>query len=136
MTVTVKGNVRGMRGVAKAIKAMPKVVGIEVAKRSSGALTAEAGASWDAGQTVYGSARPLGTHGNKLTLKKTGAARSLIKFIAAGTRMTASLPLKYFRYLIGKYNVMPTGATLPIKWVRRINDAADQVIPETLRRSA
>jgi hypothetical protein len=120
---------KGLGAVGKVIKAMPRTVGVEVSRQAAPALTGAAGGSWDAGQTVYGDARPLGVHGNTLDLRVTGAARSFIRFVAAGTRLTASLPLKYFRYLIGKYQVMPVGASpLPRRWTALLQAIVDKTI--------
>lgn len=129
MSGVIKRSGKGLASVSKGLKELPRVTGVEVGRRAAPALTGAAGGSWDAGQTVYGDARPLGTRGNKLDLRVTGAARRFIRFVAAGTRLTASLPLKYLRYLIGKYQVMPIGSSpLPRKWTELLRAIVNETV--------
>lgn len=94
-----------------------------VARRCAAEITERAQASYDSGQTVYGDARPTGVNGDALTLVRTGDTRNLIRFTSdGGTKIRCSLGgLKYAKYLIGKYKILPIGnAALPWRWIEII----------------
>lgn len=103
-----------------AIKALPLRIRTAVAKDAEAILTREVQDAYDGGQTVYGVARPLSkVTGQPLTLQKTGATRRDLSFVAVGTIVRAVLGRKYQRYLVGKYQVLPSGL-LPAVWREKI----------------
>jgi hypothetical protein len=110
--------------------AMPRVAAIEIAKRAAPALTRIMLQSFDAGQTVFGAARPLGTQGNILSLVVTGKARAWLHFNNdGGSRIRAVLPIPYGKYLVGKYTIMPIGNQgMPIKWRMTLDTLAAEVL--------
>ncbi len=114
-----KGSPQTLKGLANALRAMPKTVAAEVARQGAPAITGLAQAAYDGGTTVYGDARPEGVNG-PLTLVKSGDARRGVKFVAVGTQLRCVLGEKYVRYLIGKYRVLPNIA-LPSSWKAELN---------------
>lgn len=122
--------------VRSAMKGLPLRIRSVVAKDVAPMLTMAVQESYDSGQTAYSTPRPKGVSGAALTLKKTGATRSDIGFVAVGTIVRAVLGRKYQRYLVGKYGVLPTGR-LPAKWSEAIGgvirDFAEDFQREALR---
>lgn len=126
----VRGPVGNLRNLNKALRALPRRAAIEIARVAAPEITGLMRASFDAGQTVFGDARPLGSHGNVLSLVKTGDARRSLLFTSdGGTKIRASLPMKYAKYLIGKYRIMPNGnQAMPLRWRSAIADITRRVL--------
>jgi hypothetical protein len=115
-----------MNALKARIRRMPLTVAHAVAQRAAPATTGLTDAAFDSGRTVYGEARPEGADGRPLSLRRTGATRSALRFVANGTIVRCALGTRYARYLIGKYRVLPNGG-LPIIWRRRL----EAVVAET-----
>lgn len=127
MSTRVSGNVKGLHGLRAKLQAVPATAALATARQAAPALTTLAGGSYDAGQTVYGSSRPKGKRGQRLSLVASGTTRRLIKFVSDGTTtIRAALAEKYMRYLVGKYGILPSGAraALPRSWQQRIDGIA------------
>lgn len=124
------GGSGGLRGLARQLHELQKTVAIDVAKRAAPAITGLVQAAFAAGETVYGSSRPLGSHGNALDLVETGKARAALMFTNdGGTRVRAVLGEKYMGYLIGKYEILPRGGlTHPDDWWDAIDAIAKDEI--------
>jgi len=111
-----------LRDLKAQLRAMPKTLATDVAREAAPMLTGLAQTSFDSGRTVYNDARPTGAKGNTLTLRKSGAVRSALRFVAIGTVMRVVLGPRYARYLIGKYRILPVGdrSAIPAHWRREI----------------
>lgn len=110
-----RGDLRQIADIKRAIKEMPTTVAIDVAKRAAPAMTTLTQEAFSSGQSVYGEARPKGVDGQALTLDRTGAVKAQLRFVQIGTIVRCVLGPSYSRYLIGKYGVLPNGA-LPARW--------------------
>ncbi len=127
------GSVRGggrpqvFGDLKKALRAMPLSVAAETAGRAAPAISRLAQSAFDSGQTVYGDARPTGVDGGKLSLQKSGKSRASTYFKSAGTVVRCVLGTPYYKYLIGKYRILPMGA-LPASWSRKLTEVVGQVI--------
>lgn len=112
----------------KALKArlrrMPVTLAHAVAQRAAPETTMLTTAAFDSKRTVYGEARPEGVAG-PLTLRKTGATESTLRFVANGTIVRCVLGTRWARYLIGKYRVLPNGG-LPVLWRRRLGSIVEE----------
>lgn len=108
-----------------ALKRMPVSLANDVAQASAPGLTARTASAYDGGRTVYGEARPAGVDGGELTLEKSGATRSAIRFVANGRVVRCVLPTPYAKYLVGKYKVLPNGA-MPAEWSRFLAELVRQ----------
>jgi hypothetical protein len=129
--VALRGDLRTLRSLKKALQKLPITASARIAERGAPAVTALARASFDAGRTAYGSARPRGVDGDPLSLEATGATKAALRFIAVGTTMrTANLP-RYARYLIGRYDLLPNGP-LPAAWRDRLQSIAAQVLYDAI----
>ncbi len=125
--MTLKGNVRTLRSLKRALTNLPITVSARIAARGAPAVTQLAGDAYDSGRTAYDKPRPDGVDGHKLSLVKSGASRAAMRFIATGRDMrTARLP-RYTKYLIGKYNVLPNGP-LPMHWRDTLTSIAADVL--------
>jgi len=113
--------VNSLNRIAKRLRAVPLNLGRAVAKIAAPAITDDAQASFAAGETVYGDARPDGKSG-PLTLEKSGRLRGGIKFVSIGSIMRAALTVPYARFMI-KYGILPRGgAEMPTAWREHIAD--------------
>ena len=101
-------------------------VGCRAAKRGAPVVTELATGAFDAGQTVYGDARPAGVDGNDLSLVKSGSVRGSLRFVANGTQIRCTLGPKHMRYLVGKYKILPNNA-LPFRWRAKLAEIVRQV---------
>ena len=108
------GSIAGLRAE---LAATPISVAHAVAYRGAPVITGMATASFDAGQNVYGDARPSAKGGGALTLLRSGDTRRTVKFVSAGRTIRCVLGTPYARYLIGKYGILPNGnAAVPATW--------------------
>lgn len=109
-------------------------VAVDVAQKISPKLTVDSRQAYDAGKTVYGTARPLGENGSDLDLVQTGAARDHVRFLTVGTRAEVPRGPRYFKYLIAKYWILPPGNKfLPENWrtllSRQVEESCDSATP-------
>jgi hypothetical protein len=54
-------------------------------------------------------------------LTVTGSARRSLNFTATGTQLRCTFGPKHFRFLVGKYKVLPNNA-LPFRWRRALDE--------------
>ena len=108
------------------LRKMPVTVAHETAKRASPALTQLTQTAYRSGKTVREQARPLGVGGDRLSLMKSGAVASHLRFETLGRVTRCFIPTDYARYLIGKYEILPMGS-IPTAWFRRLEQITDEV---------
>jgi len=109
------GNISKLRDLGKRLKDLPVALAQSVAQAVAPALTGQAQADFASGLTAYGEARPVGVHGNALSLVRSGITEGSIRFVAIGTRVRVAFGTPYAKYLVGKYRILPVGA-LPVAW--------------------
>jgi hypothetical protein len=125
-----RGALRGSSGgnalteFKRKLGALPLSLAHDVAQRAAPSLTRLSNQAYDAGMKVYGEARPLGVDGKSLSLVKSGDTRAKVRFVTEGRIVRCSIPLKYARYLIGKYGILPNGH-MPVKWERELDRLVD-----------
>jgi hypothetical protein len=131
MSSSVKRHGRDLRAFAKGLRALPRVAAVKVAQRAAASLTGALTGSFDSGLTAYDEPRPLGSRGNRLTLRQTGRLRSLLRMVYDGsTRLRAALTVPYARYQI-RFGVLPRGGdAMPAKWSRLLERDTGAVIGE------
>lgn len=117
------GNPKNLRDLSKKLQALPKRLAQDVAARVAPVITGMAQSAYASGKTVYGESRPAGVNGNALDLVVTGDAQGGVRFNAVGTIVRAVIPVRYARFLVGKYKILPVGG-LPVAWSRAIGDEA------------
>ena len=110
-----RGNVGTLRALEAKLRELPRVVALKVAQESAGAITELARATFAAGENAYGDAWAPGANGENVTLVRTGALRSGIRYVASGTRLRAQLGARHVKYQVGKRPVLPTGR-LPVSY--------------------
>jgi len=126
----------GISSIARlrtAIKDLPIRIRSAVAKDAEAVLTSAVRESFDEGETVYGTARPASKTGQPLTLRKTGATRSDLGFVAVGTIVRAVLGRKYQRYLVGKYQILPQ--RLPAAWSKKLGQIVQEYVEDFQREA-
>ncbi len=117
------------------IRRLPEVQ-MRVAERAAPALNAHVLAAFDAGITVYGTARPTGKDGRRLSLFESGAMRGQLRFIPRGTHLRCRLGVPYAKYNI-RFGILPRGGqALPALWEQTIKRIADEEIAATMSRAA
>jgi hypothetical protein len=125
-----KGDLSKLATLRANLRALPRTLAADVARRAAPELTNMAQGSFDSGESVYGDARPAGADGGALTLRRTGAAESVIRFVAIGTIVRTPVFPRYFKYLIAKYGVLPGGnAAIPTAWTERLNGIVKESKP-------
>jgi hypothetical protein len=129
MASSVKRRGRDLREFTKDLQSLPRTAAIKVARKASASLTGAITSSFDAGQTAYDEPRPLGSAGNKLTLRKTDTVRGMLRMAYdGGTRLRAVLATKYARYLI-RFGILPRGGdAMPRKWSQLLARDTDDVL--------
>jgi hypothetical protein len=117
-----RGDLSSLKRMKQTLKALPRTVAADVAKRAAPALTDLTQEAFTSGRNVYGDARPASTvDGRALTLERTGATKAQMRFVQVGTVVRCVLGPKYARYLIGKYGILPNGA-LPARWSFKLGE--------------
>lgn len=129
--MALQGSPRSLAALRKALQRLPITASARIAARSAPAMTSLAEGSFDAGQSVYGPARPRGVDGHPLTLTKTGRTRGALEFAATGRDIRLRRLPDYARYLIGKYDILPNGP-LPQSWRDRMTEIAAQVLHDEI----
>lgn len=119
-----------LREFHRMLRELPKVVAQDVAARVAPTLTAQARGAYQAGQTVYGDARPEGKAG-ELDLVVSGDTLERVRFVAIGTVVRCVLGTRYARYLIGRYRILPMGK-LPVAWSQTVEQTVRATIREKL----
>jgi hypothetical protein len=120
-----RAKTKNLRWLAKRLRSLEGSRGREVAvlaaREIAPAVSSLARSEFDGGSDVYGSARRLGKHGNKLSLRKSGAAYDSLTFAAFGTRIRSQLAADHVKYIIGKYVILPRGnERMPDSWLSAI----------------
>lgn len=128
---SVSGNPGNLRELARKLKALPVTVAQRIATRTAPSLSGLARASFLAGQTVYGDARPEGVNG-PVSLYRSGAMLGTLSFVAIGRIVRASLGTRYARFHIGRFRILPQG-NMPTKWREQIGQDARTEISGGLR---
>lgn len=118
---------RSINALKNALKQLPITATARIAARAAPAMSGLAGDAYDSDRTVYGTARPQSVNGGPLSLKKTGASREAMAFIATGRDIRTRILPRYTKYLIGKYDVLPNGP-LPPLWRETLTDLAARVL--------
>lgn len=128
----VSGDFSKLAALRAALRKVPVMVAQKVAARAAPILTGLARASFDAGTTVYGDARPTGVDGNTLTLRKTGRTAGSLRFVSIGTITRCALGTPWAKYLI-RYGLLPNGkAAIPVSWARALKAEAVRAITAEL----
>lgn len=118
--------------MAAALRKLPVTLAQDVASKAAPDLTARARASFEAGETVYGTARQPGKDGHAVTLHKTGKLLATILFKAIGKRVRAVLGVPYARYNV-RFGILPRGGSaMPTDWAEGIAKLTKEAIERTL----
>lgn len=128
-----RGDVKKLSGLGKALKGLPVRVRTRVAARVAPELTARARASFEAGENPYGDTWAPGADGQRVTLRKSDRLFGTLHFVTIGTKVRAVLGVKYAKYQIGKRGILPQGGTaMPVSWSRAIGAIAVEEIQRDL----
>ncbi len=120
-----RGNVRKLTGLAAALKGATVKARQRIAAAAAPDLTSRALGTFSAGQNVYGDAFGQGVTGRPITLVKSGAMRQTIRFVNIGTRVRCVIGVKYAKYHIGRYKMLPPGrSAMPIAWSKGLSKIA------------
>lgn len=118
-----------LKDFAASLRRLPTVVGQRVASAAAPLLTAAAQASFASSETPYGVGWAPGSEGQTITLRKSGALQSGVRYVAIGQRLRLALTTAYARYQVGKRPVTPRqGAALPPIYLRALEQATRAVI--------
>ena len=118
-----------LKDFSKRLRTLPLVVAHKVAQAAAPALTAAAQASFAAGETPYGDGWLPSPDGKTVTLRKSGALMSGVRYVAIGTRLRVALTTRYAKYVVGKRPVTPRqGSALPTEYTAALKRAAAEVI--------
>lgn len=123
-----------LKDFSKRLRTLPLVVAHKVAQAAAPALTEAAQASFAAGETPYGDDWAPSPDGKQVTLRKSGALQSGVRYVAIGTKLRVALTTRYAKYVVGKRPVTPRqGSALPTEYAAALSRATAEVITEALR---
>lgn len=118
-----------LKDFAKRLRTLPLVVAHKVAQAAAPALTEAAQASFAAGESPYGDAWLPSPDGKTVTLRKSGALQSGVRYVAIGTRLRVALTTRYAKYQVGRRPVTPRqGSALPSEYTAALKRATAEVI--------
>ena len=133
----IAGDVSKLSKLGAALRALPVRVATQIAERAAPRLTELARATFDAHETAYGDAWAPSRDGHEVTLRRSGALASQLRFAAVGTRVRAVLGVPYARYQVGRFPVLPPGgAAMPPAWSEALATIADEEIARDLEQVA
>jgi hypothetical protein len=117
------------------LRRLKKTVAQEVARAAAPVLTSLALQTFEASQNPWGNLWAPGSDGKRVTLRKSGALASKIKYVSNGTKLRVALGVAYARYQIGKRPVFPTqGGRLPAEYSRALERTAVKVVRREMGR--
>lgn len=118
-----------IRDLQSRLAKVSTVAAQRVAQRGAPRLTGAVQSAFASARTVYGDVRPFGVKG-PLTLRRTGAIESALRFASVGTVIRSVLGPKYARYLI-RYGILPNGsAAIPASWQATLGEEAKRALDE------
>lgn len=130
-----KLNVSSLRKFSDNLRGLSKTLGIEVAQRAASEITALAQSTFAQSEDAYGVPWVPGFDGRDVTLRKSGALASTIRYVAIGTKLRVALGVAYAKYQIGKRPVFPTqDGVLPASYSRTLERVTQEVAQEALMR--
>lgn len=113
------------------LRALPKRLAQEVARRAAPVLTSFAEQSFSGSEDPYGAPWAPGAEGQRITLRETGSLAKFIRYVAIGTKLRVALGVPYAKYQIGKRPVFPRqGAPLPGQYSQAMKSLAADTIRE------
>ena len=95
------------------LRALPKTLGQEIARRAAPVISRFAKASFDSSVDPYGAPWRPKENGDKATLRATGALEAFVFYVAIGTKLRVALGVPYAKYQIGKRPIFPRPGLLP-----------------------
>jgi hypothetical protein len=136
--MSLKINKPTIQTLQKKLKRLPVTVAVAVASRATPEMTTRTQQSFTSNRTVYGDARPNGEDGKPLTLRKSGATETSLRFVNEGSRIRCQLGprnkkgVQYGRFLIGKYEILPN-KKLPLQWSQALARISETTIKEEMK---
>jgi hypothetical protein len=128
-----KGNIGTLRNLQRNMENLPRVLAGKVCLAAVNVITQRAQSTFAAGQNAYGDPWVSGYDGRAVTLRKSGALASGVKYVSFGTRMRSVLGAAHAKYQVGRRPVLPTGA-LPPSYDATLQDAVGRVAAAELAR--
>jgi hypothetical protein len=125
-----RGDLSKLRALERNLRDLPRVVGAKVAIATAQTITDLARKTFAAGENAFADTWAPGMHGQKVTLRKSGAL-ARFSYVAVGTRLRAALGPRYARYQVGKRPVFPR-SRLPVAYVQALRAKSNEVIQREL----
>jgi hypothetical protein len=130
----VSSSTQSIKDFAAKLRALPRVVGMRVAQQAAPVLTSLVGSTTSASADSFGVPWSPGSDGQRVTLRKSGAMLSNLRYVAIGTRMRLALTTSYAKYQLGRRPVAPKqGEGLPAAYSAALHAVARLVIEGSLR---
>ena len=124
--MSARGDFSKLRGIERTLRELPRVVGAKVAAAAAQTITDLARRTFDAGENAFGDTWQPGAHGQKVTLRKSGAL-ARFSYVATGTRLRAALGPRWARYQVGKRPILPR-SSLPVAYRQALRAKTNEVI--------
>lgn len=122
-----------LKAFSASLRELPKVLAIRIAARCAVELTELAKRTFDAGTDPYGTPWVPSADGRDVTMRKTGALASGVRYVAVGEKLRLQLTTKYAKYQVGRRPVTPAqGAPLPTAYAEKLRTATQETIGEVL----
>jgi hypothetical protein len=125
--MSLSGDPKQLKALAKAIKKVVKKVDVETAKRSAPTLSGLLQGSFSAGEMAVGGSRPAGKKG-PVDLVVSGALQSALNFRRRGNTAFVRLP-SYARYNF-RFGILPPSGQKPDSWMAAIRAMAVEALNE------
>jgi hypothetical protein len=133
--MSLAGSPASIAKFAAGLRRLSRVVAQKVTEAAAPALTELGLATFDASEDAYGDSWAIGADGRRVTLDRTGALKSTLRYVAIGTRLRVALGVPYAKYQIGKRPVFPAqGGELPVAYSEALAKSSADAVREELAR--
>ena len=107
-------NVSSLKKFSENLRGLSRTLAVKVAATAADEITSLARDTFSQSADPYGVPWTPGFDGRDVTLRKSGALLSTIRYVAIGTKLRVALGVAYAKYQIGRRPVFPTqGGLLP-----------------------
>ena len=123
-----------IRDFSAKLRELSRVVAMRIAAEAAPILSGLVEETTSSSADAFGVSWSPGADGRSVTLRKSGAMLSALRYVAIGTRLRISLTTRYAKFQLGRRPVAPMqGEALPTAYAEALAETSRRVLAEALR---